>query len=116
MNHQRFRDLIHLSRPPSIELPVLQEEACRPPAGDRRIQSPAHRFLGLLRQIRTFLVFTADNDPYGEHDLGTFQASDGLRLIWKIDCYDRSITYGPEDSSNPEVNIRVLTVMLASEY
>ena len=68
-----------------------------------------------LRRVMAFDDFTADNDPYGEHDFGSFEIN-GLRLFWKIDCYDLALEYGSPDPADPTVTRRVLTIMLASEY
>ena len=68
-----------------------------------------------LTAVRTYCAFTKDNDPYGEHDFGSFDL-DGEKLFWKIDCYDPSMEYGSEDPSDSKITRRVLTVMLAQEY
>lgn len=66
--------------------------------------------------VVAFDAFTPDNDPYGEHDFGSFML-DGYKLFWKIDCYDRNdMTMGSPDPADPTVTRRVLTIMLASEY
>jgi hypothetical protein len=65
--------------------------------------------------VQAFEAFTADNDPYGEHDFGAFELA-GERLFWKIDYYDRELQFGSEDPADPAVTRRVLTIMLASEY
>lgn len=69
----------------------------------------------VLAKVRTFNAFDEDNDPYGEHDFGSFQ-HDGELIFWKIDYYDRTLTKASEDPANTETTIRVLTVMLSSEY
>lgn len=69
----------------------------------------------VLERVRTFDAFDGDNDPYGEHDFGSF-VHNGETIFWKIDYYDRTLTAGSEDPADPETTIRVLTVMLASEY
>jgi hypothetical protein len=67
--------------------------------------------------VRNFSGFTADNDPYGEHDFGAFSLPGDQRLFWKIDYYaDAECEYGSEDPSDPAKSYRVLTIMLAEEY
>lgn len=69
----------------------------------------------ILDRVRLFDDFSVDNDPYGEHDLGSFEWQ-SHRIFWKIDYYDNDLTYGSPDPSDPAVTTRVMTVMLASEY
>ena len=74
----------------------------------------------IREKVETFDSFTVDNDPYGEHDFGAFE-HDGQKIFWKIDYYDRATfgtghDMGSEDPSDPAQTLRVLTVMLASEY
>lgn len=68
---------------------------------------------GLLRAIRSYGDFTEDNDPYGEHDLGSLNWY-GKKVLWKIDYHNPSYTGWEEPLS--EKCQRVLTVMLAEEY
>jgi hypothetical protein len=69
----------------------------------------------IRERVETFNTFTPDNDPYGEHDFGSFDHN-GERIFWKIDYYDTTMTKGSEDPSDPKQTVRVLTIMLASEY
>ena len=69
--------------------------------------------LGLTKRVYEFNDFTEDNDPYGEHDFGSFDWK-GERILWKIDYFDQSLKYG-EDPLSPKCK-RVMTIMLASEY
>lgn len=69
----------------------------------------------LLRNVAAFDAFTADNDPYKEHDFGAIDL-DGERFFWKIDYYDESMSCHSPDPCDPTVTRRVLTIMLASEY
>ena len=63
-----------------------------------------------------FEAFTADNDPYGEHDFGSFQLDDQA-LFWKIEYFDKADSdLGAQDPSDPQTTARVLTIMLADEY
>jgi len=69
----------------------------------------------IMSRIETFDDFTADNDPYAEHDFGQVEA-DGQKVFWKIDYYDLSMEAGSEDPSDPAQTTRVMTIMLAEEY
>ena len=69
----------------------------------------------ILGKVRTFNHFTADNDPYNEHDFGSFQ-HEGYKIFWKIDYYDATFTYGSDNPANSETTRCVLTIMLAEEY
>ena len=68
-----------------------------------------------IATVRSFTGFSADNDPYGEHDFGAFNLA-GRHLFWKIDYYAPDFLHGSENPADPSITCRVLTVMLASEY
>lgn len=68
-----------------------------------------------LHKVATFSEFTADNDPYGEHDFGSFELV-SRKFFWKIDYYDQDCQYGSEDPADPSKTTRVLTLMLAEDY
>ena len=71
----------------------------------------------IREQVELFDHFTEDNDPYKEHDFGSFTYDDEetvQKIFWKIDYYDRSLTCGA-DPLDPNCR-RVLTIMLAEEY
>lgn len=70
------------------------------------------RALGIVREFRDF---TEDNDPWGEHDFGSF-ALDGTKLFWKIDYYDSDLENASPDPTDPDVTRRALTILLAEEY
>jgi hypothetical protein len=65
--------------------------------------------------VQAFDQFTADNDPYGEHDFGLLEVA-SERIMFKVDYYNRSATGHSPDAGDPQVTRRVLTIMLASEY
>ena len=70
----------------------------------------------ILEAVRTFAEFTADNDPYGEHDFGVVEV-DSQRCFWKIDYFDRQDPdLGAEDPADAVTTERVLTIMLDEEY
>ena len=59
--------------------------------------------------------FCHANDPYEEHDFGSFEAN-GETIFFKIDYFDRTLTYHSPDPSDPSATERVITIMLAEEY
>lgn len=69
----------------------------------------------ILERVRTFSTFAEDNDPYGEHDFGSFEVT-GLKVNWKVDYYDAECRYGSENPADPLQTTRVLTIMRAEEY
>ena len=69
----------------------------------------------LMRTIAAYDQFDDGNDPYGERDFGAFKLF-GVRLFWKIDYYDRNLEFGSRNPADPDVTVRVLTVMLEGEY
>lgn len=71
---------------------------------------------GVIEKVMTFDDFTADNDPYGEHDFGAFDHPGVGKIFWKIDYYDPSMTCGSEDPADVHKTCRVLTIMRAEEY
>jgi hypothetical protein len=69
----------------------------------------------IFAAIAEFKDFTADNDPWGEHDCAVLTVN-GNRVIFKIDYLDRSRRIHSPDPADPKVTVRVMTVMLADEY
>ena len=76
---------------------------------------PAKHLLELFKIIREYDEFSNDNDPHGEHDFGAFMFQE-QKCFWKIDYYALDLKHGAEDPSDLKQCMRVLTVMLASEY
>ena len=69
----------------------------------------------ILAAVAAFNQFTADNDPWGEHDCGLLTVEQQT-ILWKVDYYDQTRSCLSPDPANPTLTVRVLTVMLASEY
>ena len=69
----------------------------------------------VLAEVAKFDTWNVANDPYDEHDFGAVEAA-GERLFWKIDYLTPDMAAGAEDPSDPRRCLRVLTLMLASEY
>jgi Protein of unknown function (DUF3768) len=104
-----------------LTLAALNDAFRRTGAGGRTVFTAGVSALGVeyshlaLMRVRTFTAFTPDNDPYEEHDFGSFDFL-GRKLFWKIDYYDKALKYGSEDPTDPNQTTRVLTLMLAEEY
>ena len=69
----------------------------------------------LLIAVEDFDNFTADNDPYAEHDFGVIKLP-GDTFFWKFDYYDLDLQMHSPDPTDTNVTTRVLTIMLADEY
>lgn len=69
----------------------------------------------VIAKVRAFKDFGPDNDPHGEHDFGAFEAW-GEIIFWKFDYFAPELEHGSEDPADPAKAVRVLTIMLASEY
>ncbi len=69
----------------------------------------------VLAAVRNYSMFNADNDPYGEHDFGSF-AVGCERLFWKFDYYDCDMQMASLDPADDTITLRVLMIMLAGEY
>lgn len=65
---------------------------------------PEEEVIQILRKVKEFDDFTEENDPWGEHDFGSF-TQNGQKIFWKID------DYGGQQGWR-----LVLTIMFASEY
>jgi len=88
-------------------------------AGCRILITPGvkslNRLAAVFEAVQQFSEFTADNDPYDEHDFGSFAVA-GQRLFWKFDYYDTTMQMASPDPADGTVTSRVLTIMLAEEY
>ena len=69
----------------------------------------------IVKTIAVYDDFCHANDPYEEHDFGSFEA-DGQMICFKIDYYDKSLTYHSPDAADRSVTERMITIMLAEEY
>ena len=69
----------------------------------------------VLSAVQTYDSFTADNDPYQEHDFGSFTHL-GHVVFWKWDYDDLDFSMHSPDAADSTVTARVLTIMLAEEY
>lgn len=69
----------------------------------------------VLLKVSRFNDFTLANDPYEEHDYGSFEYH-GNRILWKIDYYDKDYKFASENPADILKTNRVLTIMLAEEW
>jgi hypothetical protein len=69
----------------------------------------------IIKTIAVYDDFCHANDPYEEHDFGSFEI-DGNTIFFKIDYFDNDLAYHSPDPSDPAVTKRVITIMLAEEY
>jgi len=69
----------------------------------------------IVKTIAVYDDFCHANDPYEEHDFGSFEA-DGQTIFFKIDYFDKSLTYHSLDPSDASMTERVITIMLPDEY
>lgn len=69
----------------------------------------------LVKTIAVFDDFFHANDPHEEHDFGVFDF-DGVPVMFKIDYYDKSLTFHSPNPAAPSVTERVITIMRADEY
>ena len=69
----------------------------------------------IVKTIEVYDNFCHANDPYEEHDFGSFVA-DGHTIFFKIDYFDKNLAYHSPDPADPSVTKRMITIMLAEEY
>ena len=69
----------------------------------------------IISLVQNFNDFNKGNDPYGEHDFGSFDYK-GNKIFFKIDYYDLNNEFMSENPADPTVTNRVLTIMTAYEY
>jgi hypothetical protein len=87
----------------------------------RAVMTPGVAALGpeavarIIKTVEVYDDFCHANDPYQEHDFGSFEA-DGQTIFFKIDYFDKSLTYHSPDAADRSVTERVITIMLAEEY
>lgn len=104
-----------------VNISRLNDQLRRHHTGGRVMLTAGINALGIplvakvMGEIARFEGFSADNDPYGEHDCAVLTI-EGRRVIWKIDYYDKGMEFSSPDPADPAVTERVMTVMLGEEY
>ena len=69
----------------------------------------------IIKTIAVYNDFCHANDPHEEHDFGSFEAN-GQTIFFKIDYFDKTLTYHSPDPSDASMTERVITIILAEEY
>jgi len=69
----------------------------------------------ILAKVRGYEQFTPRNDPYHEHDFGSFHHG-AVQVFWQFNYYDLDYSMHSPDPADETVTARVLTIMLAEEY
>jgi Protein of unknown function (DUF3768) len=107
--------------PRTVRIRALNDELRQNLAGGVAVMTPGVSGLGqeaidrIVKTIAVFDDFCHANDPYEEHDFGSFEA-EGHTIFFKVDYFDRNLKYLSPDPTDPAVTVRVITVMLADEY
>jgi hypothetical protein len=105
----------------TARIAALNDELRQHLLGGLAVMTPGVAALGqvivdrIVKTISVYDNFCQANDPYEEHDFGSFEA-DGHSIMFKIDYFDKTLTYHSPDPSDPSVTERVITIMLAEEY
>lgn len=107
---------------------VFRRLACLGIAPDQPIQGRMHVTRSMVEAGDGFLAeavkatgefdtFEPENDPEGWHDFGAMTIR-GETVFWKVDLYeaDSDFRYGAETPDNPATTMRVLTIMMASDW
>lgn len=76
---------------------------------------PQNEKFQIFKKVSELKGFNEDNDPYGEHDFGSFNHNADT-IFWKIDYYDKAMKYGSEDPADKSKTRRLLTIMYSYEY
>ena len=69
----------------------------------------------IVKTIEVYDDFCHENDPYEEHDFGSFEIDDHT-IFFKIDYFANDLAHHSPDPSDPAVTKRIVTIMLADEY
>ncbi len=105
----------------SQNIRILNDDLRKTLTGGSAVMTPGIAALGreavdrIVKTIAVYDDFCHANDPHEEHDFGSFEA-EGKTIFFKIDYYDKALTYHSPDPADPSVTERVITIMLADEY
>lgn len=69
----------------------------------------------LVQAVRSFDLWDDGNDPYREHDFGSFDLN-GKGVFFKIDYLDLAEEEASPDPTDPKRTVRVMTIAYLSDY
>ena len=69
----------------------------------------------MYESVRKYGEFDEGNDAHGEHDFGSFEFNT-QKIFWKFDYYSLDMEGASENPSDLKRTMRVLNILLASEY
>ena len=107
-----------MTTPDTARIRALNDKFRQNLAGGTALITPGIAALGqeaVARIVQTIAVyddFCHTNDPHQEHDFGAFDV-EGRTIFFKIDYYDKALTYHSPDAADPAITQRLITVMLA---
>ena len=79
------------------------------------LHDDATRLDSIMKTVSEYADFDQGNDPYGEHDFGSFTFG-GEQISFKIDYYDLNFENGSDDPADPEVTGRLISVFYTKDY
>src|SRR6202140_3484734 len=106
--------------PRTARIRALNDELRHNLAAGVAVMTPGVAALGqeavdrIVKTIAVFDDFCHANDPYEEHDFGSFEA-EGHTIFFKIDYFDPTLTLHSNDPSDSAITKGVITIMLAEE-
>jgi hypothetical protein len=99
---------------------TIDDHLRKNPTADVAIMTPGIAALGreatdrIIKTITTFDDFCCANDPYEDHDAGSFEA-EGRTISFKIDHFERPPVSPSLEPTQQTDRVRIITVMLAEE-
>jgi len=70
--------------------------------------------LEITKAVREFDAFTADDEPWDEHDFGQVIV-DGQSYFWKIYAHDPGMASGSTDTTDEAATRRIIRIMTENE-
>ena len=112
----KYNDLVRQAIIDPVVKRLLDDEGCRFRVYiTAALQHTIKNQDDLIRAIAHFDQFNEQNDPHGEHDFVIFKFEDEW-INAKFDYYAPDLEHGSEDPEDLSKTVRVLTIMLASDY